>query len=302
MTTRGDQIAQLLRAKRQDENEEEKQEALRLQQLFDDRVHRDLLRTKEFLRQSRAAIDRLEKDPRDPRDPRDPENPREPSELPEQPPNPEKERKARAVALYETGRTLAFVPKKNDLIGPATAVHVTLAMARQQRLAVAEMQKENLQMEASVDELRRSLADYRAVLALLDGRIERHPGQMEQLREKMAAAEQPETDLAGGVAKAADTARKLEDHVNHHVSRVVTKIHAMMDWESSQLQDEASFHRSISMSLELLAVLVSNLVAGNGLWTRISQESTLVQVMHRSNLIRVKDDNGIWIQLREFGQ
>lgn len=207
---------------------------------------------------------------------------------------------ARIVALFEAYRTLPYTAMKNDLIGIATAASLTEKAVVEQRNASEHISSENSTREVQIAQEKQIQNDYIEIDALLRQQINSHPEKMEQLQAKLRDSQPVEIELQRqlqSVQIAAKAAKKVEDRMFHHMRRVVTKLHALQDWENASVMDEATFASSVGQSVSFLAALVSNLLVPDK-WVAVGGEEMLVLVMMRNNLLKVR---GHEVRLREYG-
>lgn len=250
-------------------------------------LERDIERTKIFLEQAREASKKLE------------------LELPRPQWAPETAKKAEVLALYDAYIRLPYLTTKNDLIGIATAAALTRKAVTEQTETSKALESENSALEDETRQLRAILSDYKSVLALLRERAEQHPTRMAELEDKLHQSQPVEAKLAQKLVQvqaASELAKKTEDRMHQHLKRIVTRLHALLDWENASSVDEATFKKNVLLSLAFINSLVTNLVAENDKWVAVTPpQEVLVQLMLRNNLIQMKERNGYEVRLREFG-
>lgn len=263
------------------------------QETYVRKLRHDIERTNTFLKQAREAVQKLEE-----------------TSVVNELWTAETERAARILALYEAYVRLPYLTMKNDLIGIATAASLTRKAVTEQAEATKQLANENSVIDEETGQLKTILADYKAVLALLEDRIGQHPDRMAELQAKLRDSQPLEVELAqklASIVSATELAKKMDDRMHQHVKRVVTKLHALLDWENTSMVDESTFKKNILQSLALVNSLVAKLVSsepGAEKWVHVtpgSADEKLVQVMLRSNLIHVREHEGYEVRLRDFG-
>lgn len=286
--TIGDVIRQRMAEKRKNEEIDgcRKEEQERLTRIFEARVIKDLKRTQEFLKQSEEAISKLESG--------EAQHPYPPMGKTEG--EMTRNDKMQLLAMAETAKTLAFMPQKNDVIGISTGTFLTGKLVQEQKDLSNELIDNVDQMKESVAVLRQNLEEYKAISRQLDARIERHPQAMEEMRIKVAEIRESPKENGENLGDAVEACKGAEERINHHLKRVVLKIHAMLDWEGSGMADERTFQESVTSSLQFLAILVNKMVTGEE-WVHVT-DGMLVQLMHRFGLLEVREGDGWWVRLR----
>lgn len=261
-----------------------------IQEAYEKKLNKDIDRTQKFLRQAEQALEKLDE-------------PTNEHELWTE----ETRQKAHTLALYEVYQKLPYTVMKNDLLGTATAAHLTGEAVVQQTAATEEFGDINAELERELEGLRATLADYKSMLALLEKRIAGHPSRVKAMEQKLHNAQHVDDELSEKteqVREATARIKKVEDKLQQHMARVVTKLHAMLDWENTGMVDEDTFKRRIKQSMQLLQQLVLRLVQDSEKWVPItagSPEEQLVQLMHRNNLIEIDNSGELAIRLRNYG-
>lgn len=261
-----------------------------IQEAYEKKLNRDIDRTQKFLRQAEQALEKLDE-------------PANEHELWTE----ETRQKAHTLALYEVYQKLPYTVMKNDLLGTATAAHLTGEAVVQQTAATEEFGDINSELQQELEGLRATLADYKSMLALLEKRIAGHPSRVKAMEQKLHNAQHVDDELSEKtelVREAMARIKKVEDKLQQHMARVVTKLHAMLDWENTGMVDEDTFKRRIKQSMQLLQQLVLRLVQDSEKWVPItagSPEEQLVQLMHRNNLIEIDNSGELAIRLRNYG-
>lgn len=261
------------------------------QETYLKRLEGDIERTKKFLEQAQAANTKLER------------------ELSNEPLDEESEDLVNLLGLFEVYKLLPYMPMKNDLIGIATAVSLTKNAVLEQSKAISMIRDENEATKTEIQRLENILADYAEFDELLQARVQQHPARMEELEQQLHGSRSLETELEHQIEfgqKSVDQLKKVEDKMYQHVKRVVTKLHALLDWENASMMDEDMFKESLRRSIALINRMIKSLVSQGTKQTKWVQvpagpEEKLVQVMLRNNLIHVRNGNGLEIRLREFG-
>lgn len=262
------------------------------QETYLKRLEGDLERTKKFLEQAKAANNKLAQ------------------EVSEDHWDEDTRKDVELLSLLEVHQLLPYMPMKNDLIGIATAASLTKRAVIEQTQASDLIENEVKRVQTETKDLERILADYKEFDKLLQEKIRSHPAQMEslemQLHQSRSLEEELEHELRQGQI-AVEKIKKVEERLYQHVRRVVTKLHAFLDWENASMMDEAMFKESIRRSLSLITQMVKLLVANGPTldkWVKITAgapEEKIVQVMMRNNLIYVRQREGMEVRLREFG-
>lgn len=262
------------------------------QETYLKRLEGDIDRTNKFLERAKAANNKLA---REVSEDKGDEESREYLEL---------------QGLLEVHKVLPYMPMKNDLIGIATAASLTKRAVIEQSQASDLIEKETMILKGENQDLQRILEDYTEFGDLLQENIQRHPAQMEALKKQLHESRSLEEELEYRLQQgkiAGEKLKRIEDKLYQHVKRVVTKLHALLDWENASMMDELMFRESIKRSLSLVNQMVKVLVA-NGpsgdKWIKITAgapEEQLVQVMLRNNLIYIRQRDGLEVRLREFG-
>lgn len=261
------------------------------QETYLKRLEGDIERTKKFLEQAQAANTKLER------------------ELSNEPLDEESEDLVNLLGLFEVYKLLPYMPMKNDLIGIATAASLTKNAVLEQSKAISMIRDENEATKTEIQRLENILADYAEFGELLQARVQQHPARMEELEQQLHGSRSLETELEHQIEfgqKSVDQLKKVEDKMYQHVKRVVTKLHALLDWENASMMDEDMFKESLRRSIALINRMIKSLVSQGTKQTKWVQvpagpEEKLVQVMLRNNLIHVRNGNGLEIRLREFG-
>lgn len=261
------------------------------QETYLKRLEGDIERTKKFLEQAQAANTKLER------------------ELSNEPLDEESEDLVNLLGLFEVYKLLPYMPMKNDLIGIATAASLTKNAVLEQSKAISMIRDENEATKTEIQRLENILADYAEFDELLQARVQQHPARMEELEQQLHGSRSLETELEHQIEfgqKSVDQLKKVEDKMYQHVKRVVTKLHALLDWENASMMDEDMFKESLRRSIALINRMIKSLVSQGTKQTKWVQvpagpEEKLVQVMLRNNLIHVRNGNGLEIRLREFG-
>lgn len=283
---RGDRIKKLL----QEHVKKDVSISNPIQEAYEKKLSKDIDRTQKFLRQAKQALEKLDE-------------PANEHELWTE----ETRQKARTLALFEVYQKLPYTVMKNDLLGTATAAHLTGEAVVQQTAATEEFGNINAELQRELDGLRVTLADYKSMLALLEKRIAGHPSRVKAMEQKLHNAQHVDDELSEKteqVREATARIKKVEDKLQQHMARVVTKLHAMLDWENTGMVDEDTFKRRIKQSMQLLQQLVLRLVQDSERWVPItagSPEEQLVQLMHRNNLIEIDNSGELAIRLRNYG-
>ncbi|OVF08881.1 hypothetical protein A9F13_07g03740 [Clavispora lusitaniae] len=261
------------------------------QETYSKRLEGDIERTKKFLEQAQAANTKLER------------------ELSNEPLDEESEDLVNLLGLFEVYKSLPYMPMKNDSIGIATAASLTKNAVLEQSKAISMIRDENEATKTEIQRLENILADYAEFGELLQARVQQHPARMEELEQQLHGSRSLETELEHQIEfgqKSVDQLKKVEDKMYQHVKRVVTKLHALLDWENASMMDEDMFKESLRRSIALINRMIKSLVSQGTKQTKWVQvpagpEEKLVQVMLRNNLIHVRNGNGLEIRLREFG-
>lgn len=292
METKADKVRQLLQ--NQPKTRAGTPTANLAQDMYQRKLSADIDRTKKFLEQANSAISRLETELQQPNTAWDDET----ATL------------AHTLALHEVSRRVPYTAMKNDLIGIATALSLTLKAVKEQAAVSDHYAAESREVADATQELKRLLADYKEADQLIQNRIKQHPERVAQLRAKIRESQTLEMELklqALALLAAAQAAKVVEDKMHQHLKRIITKLYALLDWENASKMDEATFKRSISQSfsfVNLLVLQLSNHSSGEQ-WVRVepgSAEEKLVQLMIRNNLVIFRDAGGIFeVRLREYG-
>lgn len=283
---RGDRIRRLL----QEHVKKDVPIANPIQEAYEKRLTKDIERTLRFLHQAEQALEKLD----------------EPSSVHELWTD-ETRQKAHVLALYEKYQKLPYSVMKNDLLGTATAAHLTGEAVVQQAAATEELQKGNRELQEELDMLQVTLADYKTMLALLEKRIAGHPSRVKAMEQKLHNAQHVDNELTEKteqVRLAIARVKKVEEKLQQHMARVVTKLHAMLDWENTGMVDEDTFKTRIKQSMQLLQQLVLRLVQDPERWVPVSAgspEEQLVQLMHRNSLLEIDNSGELAIRLRNYG-
>lgn len=262
------------------------------QETYLKRLEGDIERTKKFLEQAKTANNKLSQ------------------EVSDENWDTESLEYVELLSLLEVHQLLPYMPMKNDLIGIATAASLTKRAVLEQTQASDLIEAETRAAQSDIQDLERILQDYTEFDKLLEEKIRQHPAQMESLERQLHQSRNLEEELEHKLEQgkiAVEKVKKVEERLYQHVKRVVTKLHALLDWENASMMDEDMFKESIRRSLSLINQMVKLLVAnGPGLdkWIKVTTgapEEKLVQVMLRNNLIYVRERGGMEVRLREFG-
>lgn len=212
---------------------------------------------------------------------------------------------AHLVALYEAYKKLPYMAMKNDLIGIATAASLTKKAVAEHRQTSLELSAENKIIEKEISKQTQLLADYEEIGELLKQRILAHPERMTKLQAKLNKSQPLEAELdrkLRSVQNATTVLKSIEERLYQHVKRVVTKLHALQDWENASVMDEQMFKTSIVLSISLIVTLVSNLLSPTEKWVLVTPggpEEKLLLVMVRNNLVVMRGNAEV--RLREYG-
>lgn len=262
-----------------------------VQEAYEKKLSKDIDRTLKFLHQAKQALEKLEGEPVNEHELWTDET----------------RRKAHTLALYEMYQKLPYTVMKNDLLGTATAAYITGKAVVQQTEATEELKKGNVELQQELNVLKTTLADYKTMLMLLEKRIAGHPGRVKAMEQKLHNAQHVDDELSEKtehVREATASIKKVEDKLQQHMARVVTKLHAMLDWENTGMVDEDTFKMKIKHSMQLLQQLVLRLVQDPEKWVPVSSgspEEQVVQLMHRNNLIEINSTGEFSIRLRNYG-
>lgn len=222
---------------------------------------------------------------------------------------PETWRQAHLLAHYEVYKQMPYQPMKTDLIGIATALTLTLEAVIQQNDASNKIQHANNRRNDEIAELNSILADYKLAHSLIKDRIKKHPQRMAEMQQKIDKCTTYEAEVESKLARVqeiSDRAKSKEEKLHLHLQRVILKVYAMMDWGNANFMDEDTFKKSIAGSVSLIKSLVSKLAENlPEKWVPVAAgtaEERLVEVMARNDLLLVRENNGLEVQLRSYGQ
>lgn len=222
---------------------------------------------------------------------------------------PETCRQAHLLAHYEVYKQMPYQPMKTDLIGIATALTLTLEAVIQQNDASNKIQHANNRRNDEIAELNTILADYKLAHSLIKDRIKKHPQRMAEMQQKIDKCTTYEAEVESKLARVqeiSDRAKSKEEKLHLHLQRVILKVYAMMDWGNANFMDEDTFKKSIAGSVSLIKSLVSKLAENlQEKWVPVAAgtaEERLVEVMARNDLLLLRENNGLEVQLRSYGQ
>lgn len=209
-------------------------------------------------------------------------------------------KKAHLIALYEVYKQLPYLAIKNDLIGIATATTLTTKAVQEQARASKALKSENEAIQNEIPELESILSEYKQVNDYFQTDIDNHPTKMADQRstiEKLHSALEIKIDQ---VTSANISAKKLEDALYSHVQRLVVKLHAMIDWESTNVADEETFRLNISRSATFIRSLVTSKVCKADTWVKVSSgtlEEHLAKLMVHHKILKLKSDDTLEVSL-----
>lgn len=262
-----------------------------VQEAYEKKLAKDIDRTLKFLYQAKQALENI-----------DTQTPKQHDLWTE-----ETSQKAHVLALYEVYQKLPYTVMKNDLLGTATAAYLTGEAVQQQTEASEALEKEKETLRQDLSNYNTTLSDYKTMLVLLEKRISSHPSRVEAIEQKLHNARHVEDELeekTEQVKNATTHIRKVEEKLQQHMVRIVTKLHAMIDWENTGMVDEETFRARIKQSMQLIQLLVLRLIQDPENWVPVvpgSPEEQMVQLMHRNNLIEINSSGEFSIRLRNYG-
>ncbi|GBL49103.1 hypothetical protein ACI3LY_004420 [Candidozyma auris] len=262
-----------------------------VQEAYEKKLSKDIDRTSNFLKQAEHALEKLNSEDTAEHDSWTDET----------------RRKANSLALFEMYKKLPYTVMKNDSLGTATAAHLTGEAVVQQEEATKSLKSKSDALKQELDFLKTTLADYKTMSALLEKRIASHPRRVEVMEQKLHNAQHVDDELLEKTEQVKEATRRIksvEEKLQQHMVRVITKLHAMLDWENTGMVDEETFKRKIKQSIQLIQQLVHKLVSDTEGWVSVtpgSSEEQLVQLMHRNNIIEIRNTGDFAIRLRSYG-
>ncbi|OBA21489.1 hypothetical protein METBIDRAFT_78446 [Metschnikowia bicuspidata var. bicuspidata NRRL YB-4993] len=280
------------------------------QEVYRRKLAADIARTINFIRQADDAIERLQKQ-LGPWPAVFNESAARTSEGPALPGPPwglETCRQAHLLAHFEVYKQMPYQPMKNDLIGIATGLTLTLDAVVQQAAAAETLRRQNEATTAQIAHLAAVLSDYKRANTLVLERVREHPRRTAEMQRRIARVSSfgaEAADKLAHVQRLSDGATALEDRLHAHLLDVVTRLYAMMDWENAHVMDEDTFTKSIAGSVLLVKRLVSSVAEGTDKWVTVrpgTAEERLMEVMIRNDLLLHRDDRGdLEVRLRDYG-
>lgn len=212
-------------------------------------------------------------------------------------------KKAHLLALYEVYKQLPYMASKNDLIGIATATTLTNKAVQEQARTSKAFKSENKSIEEEILVLETILFEYKEVKDHLETRIDNHPTKLANQRKAIQELKELDERLKSKIEQvnlASSSARKIEDALYGHVQRIVVKLHAMMDWENTNIADEETFRQNISRSATLIKSLVTSKASKTEPWVKVTSgtpEEHLAKLMVHHKILKLQTFDGDKVSL-----
>lgn len=270
------------------------------QSLYLHKLQSDLERTEQFLGQAERAILELKKEQKAAEE----ENESTTWSMSDE----SRTRKVHLLALHEVYKQLPYLASKNDLIGIATAATITTNAVKEQSKASKCLGTQNAQELRDVESLEEILMDYQELNKILRQRIQCHPQKMAQLEESISdlGSLTRKTHTKIELSRQVNNAVKnVEDTLYSHVQRLVVKLHAMMDWESTSVADEQTFRNNIIRSSTFVKTLVERLVESDDPWVQVvegSPEDHLAKLLVQHDIVRLAEGQKDKVSLRNYDE
>lgn len=275
-----------------------------VQSIYLQKLQSDLDRTRKFLQQAEQSISELKVEQEDRKERKQNNEANDASKEQIE----TKLSKIRLLALYEMYKQLPYLALKNDLIGIATAATLTAKAVNEQSRASKHLEAQNEQLLRDVQSLEGIVSDYQSVNKLLLERIQNHPQKIADLKESIKFLE--------SLVRMAPTKIELSCQVNNgikivedtlyaHVQRLVVKLHAMMDWETTSIADEQTFRNNIIRSSTFIKTLVVRLVESDDplvLVVQGSPEDHLAKLLVQHDIVQVSQGQLYQVSLRNYNE
>lgn len=215
----------------------------------------------------------------------------------------EDSKKAHLLALHEVYKQLPYLAIKNDLIGIATATTLTSKAVQEQARTSKALKSENESIKAEILALETVLSDYHEVDGYLKTEIKNHPSKIDiqkKIRLESKELEEKLEQKIDQIKSANASAKRQEDLLYSHVQRIVVKLHAMMDWETTSIADEETFRLNILRSATFIKKLVLTKALQTDSYVKYTSdtlEEHLAKLMLHHKILRSRNEDGNEVSL-----
>lgn len=226
----------------------------------------------------------------------------------------ERDRKIRVLALAAAYKTIPYLPKKNDVIGIASASKFTNDLINEQAATNLQLQQLKKSYDNDSHRLELFIADYKELLLHLQSRIDDNPARINEINQKTEEVQQNSVTIDSQIASIDEKiqeSEKIEKLLASHLKRIVMKFQAFQDWSNDSVMTEETLRASISRSMTIIDKLVNNLIervdTGKNLWVQIEPtalDEGLIRIMARNELVITREDSSTetyYVKLRDYG-
>ncbi|EAZ63226.2 hypothetical protein PICST_37943 [Scheffersomyces stipitis CBS 6054] len=259
--------------------------------VYENRLKKDIERTKEYIKQANRAIVSF----------RDVEV------------SASQDHRRRIIALYEAYKKIPYNSSKDESIGLATASQSIERLVQQHAQATDDLNSSNRQSE--IEKIKMAMSDYRRLSEIIDDVVEEKMKRLQVIEariEEMNVDIESENGISKFNQKSKGTLTTIQSDIQAterllalHLKRIITKFLAVQDSEFSNLSDATIVKTTVQQCQNMLIRLLKS---DSSTWVQVHPNnftSGLIKTLVMNDIILIRDDSEFdlqYLKLRDYGR